>query len=82
MDNDKFVEFLKLANKIYTFPNLNLSQQEIEILKEGLKTFLDKLDNYGEITKRVIKEMIDNSQNFEKLFYEIYAYMTTNDIRK
>lgn len=43
---------------------------------------LDKLDNYGEATKRAIKEMIDNSQNFEKLFYDVYAYMITNDIRK
>ena len=61
---------------------MNLSQQKVELLKEGLKTLLDKLGNYGETTKRVIKEMIDNSQSFEKLFYDVYAYLTTNDLRK
>ena len=82
MNDDKFIEFLKLLNKIYTFPNLSLSQREIEILKEGLKLSLDKLDNYGETTKKVIKNMIDNSNKFESLFYEVYTYMQTNDIRK
>ena len=77
---DKFLEFLKLIDKLLKFPQMTLSEKETELIKEVLSKILEDNPNYGPKTKRIFKEMLDAANNSYLLYKELEAYIMTNDI--
>ena len=78
--NDKFIDFLKLIEKIILFPNLTLSEQEQELIKKILVQVLDNNPNYGSQTKQAIKKILDTDIDFKTMYLVVLEYIKTHNI--
>ena len=78
--NDKFIEFIKLIEKLLKIPNMTLSEKETELIKEVLAQILDNNPNYGPQTKKVFKTMLDAAQHPMNLAIELQSYIATHNV--
>ncbi len=78
--DDKFVEFIKLIDKLIKFPNMTLSEKETELIKEMLAQILENNPNYGPQTKKVFKAMLDAATHPMELARELQAYISTHNV--
>ena len=78
--NDKFIEFIKLIDKLLKIPNMTLSEKEAKLIKEMLAHILENNPNYGPQTKRVFKAMLDAAKHPMDLAVELQAYIATHNI--
>ena len=78
--NDKFIEFIKLIDKLIKFPNMTVSEKEAELIKEMLAQILENNPNYGPQTKQVFKAMLDAAKHPMELAVELQAYIATHNI--
>lgn len=78
--NDKFIEFIKLIDKLIKFPNITVFEKEAELIKEMLAQILENNPNYGPQTKRVFKAMLDVAKHPMELAVELQSYVATHNI--
>lgn len=78
--NDKFIEFIKLIDKLIKFPNMTLTEKETELIKEMLTQILESNPNYGPQTKRVFKAMLDAAKHPTELAIELQVYIATHNV--
>ena len=78
--NDKFIEFIKLIDKLIKFPNMTVSEKEAELIKEMLAQIIENNPNYGPQTKRVFKAMLDAAKHPMELAVELQAYIATHNM--
>lgn len=77
--NEKYLKYVELLNKILREPNISLEKQEKELIKELLKDCLNQT-NFGEKTKAIFKTMIDTTEDFRQLYFEMQAYASSNNL--
>ena len=77
--HENYLKYIELLNKLLTNPNISLEKQEKELLKELLKDCL-KQTNYEEKTKEIFKTMIDTTEDFKKIYFEMQTYAFSNDL--
>ena len=75
-----FFEMIQLIEKIIKIPRMSFSDREKEIIKEGLLIILENNPNYGSITKRDFKLMLENTDNYFNLYCELEAYAQTHNL--
>ena len=78
--SDKFLEFLKVLDKMLKCPQLTLTEAE-ELIKAFLEQVLDNNPNYGLQTKQAFKAMLDMSNNPFELYAQLITYINSHDIR-
>ena len=78
--NDKFIDFIKLLEKLTKFPNMTLSEKETELIKEMLAQILENNPNYGPQTKTVFKAMLDAAKHPMDLAIELQSYIATHNV--
>lgn len=78
--NDKFIEFVKLIDKLLKFPNMTLSEKETELIKEMLAQILENNQNYGPQTKQVFRTMLDAAKHPTELAIELQVYIATHNV--
>ena len=78
--NDKFIEFIKLIDKLLKFPNMTLSEKETELIKEMLAQILENNPNYGPQTKQVFRAMLDVAKHPMDLAVELQSYIATHNV--
>ena len=78
--NDKFIEFIKLIDKLIKFPNMTVSEKETELIKEMLAQIFENNPNYGPQTKQVFKAMLDAAKHPMELAVELQAYISTHNV--
>ena len=78
--NDKFIEFIKLIDKLLKIPNMTLSEKETELIKEVLSQILENNPNYGPQTKKVFKAMLDAAKHPMDLAIELQSYIATHNV--
>ena len=71
--SDKFLEFLKVLDKMLKCPQLTLTEAEVELIKAFLEQVLD--------TKQAFKAMLDMSNNPFELYAQLITYINSHDIR-
>lgn len=77
--HENYLKYIELLNKLLTNPNISLEKQEKKLIKELLKDCLNQT-NFGEKTKEIFKTMIDTTEDFKKLYFEMQAYAFSNDL--
>lgn len=80
--NDKYIEFVKLLDKLIKLPNMTLSEKEVALIKEMLAQILESNPNYGPHTKQVFKAMLEASNSSTTLAMQLQTYIMTHDISK
>lgn len=78
--NDKFIDFIKLLEKLTKFPNMTLSEKETELIKEMLAQILENNPNYGPQTKTAFKAMLDAAKHPMGLAIELQSYIATHNV--
>lgn len=78
--NDKFIEFIKLIDKLCRFPNMTISEKETELIKEMLAQIIENNPNYGPQTKCVFRAMLDVAKHPLELAAELQAYILTHNV--
>ncbi len=78
--NDKYADFLKILGKMLRYPQMSLTKEETELIKECLLQILDNNSNYGPQTKRVFKLMLNEAKHPMDLALEVEAYIATHDV--
>lgn len=77
--HENYLKYIELLNKLLTNPNISLEKQEKKLIKELLKDCLNQT-NFGEKTKEIFKTMIDTTEDFKRLYFEMQAYAFSNDL--
>ena len=78
MDKDRFIEFMKLMDKVQRFPNMTLTEKETELIKEIAKDNL-KYSNYGPKTKKIFEQILDNEKTIKDVCLKTMTYISTNN---
>ncbi len=77
---DKFIEFVKLIDKMMKIPNMTLSEKETELIKEVLAQILENNPYYGPQTKKAFKEMLDAAKHPMGLVIGLQAYIANHNV--
>ena len=77
--HENYLKYIELLNKLLTNTNISLEKQEKKLIKELLKDCLNQT-NFGEKTKEIFKTMIDTTEDFKKIYFEMQAYAFSNDL--
>lgn len=78
--DDKFVEFIKLIDKLIKFPGMSISEKETELIKEMLAQILENNPNYGPHTKKAFKAMLDSAKHPMELVKALQVYILTHNV--
>ena len=77
--HENYLKYIELLNKLFTNPNISLEKQEKELMKELLKDCLNQT-KFGDKTKEIFKTMIDTTEDFKKIYFEMQTYAFSNDL--
>lgn len=78
MEND-YIKYLIECLKVIQNPDVEQSTKE-KTIKELLKKSIDYNSDYGDRTKKALKDIVDISASEQELFVSIMFYLTSNDI--
>ena len=78
MDKNRFIEFMKLMDKVQRFPNMTLTEKETELIKEIAKDNL-KYSNYGPKTKKIFEQILDTEKTIKDVCLKTMTYISTNN---
>lgn len=78
MEKD-YIKYMIECLKVIQNPDIEQSTKE-KVIKELLKKSIDYNFNYGDATKKALKDIVDISATEQELFVSIIFYLTSNDV--